>query len=293
MHGKWLILTIAFMSLALPDALPSTINLHSSFHISFKENINYYVVKFYSNQTIYIDEIHVKIEARRAGTQWFSTNKILIINFENNESLMAPEFYVMMGKWLEWYLQINIGKFNFTLNHLEEKIIDDYFVTYTLHNLGLPAGVWYLIVIKAPTTKCKITTFINGTNAEIKGISYGSTAFLIENEDFLAKLNLKTSLLSIIYEGRKTIYINNTFIGFPYFILGTGIASLEYKSPRGEIRKCKVWSVFGKMKVLDDSDFYPYMPIIGGKGKWTFHASLIGIGLGNTIDILGADIALP
>ena len=47
------------------------------------------------------------------------------------------------------------------------------------------------------------------------------------------------------------------------------------------------------MKVLDDSDFYPYMPIIGGKGKWTFHASLIGIGLGNTIDILGADIALP
>ena len=157
MHGKWLILTIAFMSLALPDALPSTINLHSSFHISFKENINYYVVKFYSNQTIYIDEIHVKIEARRAGTQWFSTNKILIINFENNESLMAPEFYVMMGKWLEWYLQINIGKFNFTLNHLEEKIIDDYFVTYTLHNLSLPAGVWYLIVIKAPTVKCKIT----------------------------------------------------------------------------------------------------------------------------------------
>ena len=93
MHGKWLILTIAFMALALPDALPSTINLHSSFHISFKENINYYVVKFYSNQTIYIDEIHVKIEARRAGTQWFSTNKILIINFENNESLMPPEFY--------------------------------------------------------------------------------------------------------------------------------------------------------------------------------------------------------
>ena len=47
------------------------------------------------------------------------------------------------------------------------------------------------------------------------------------------------------------------------------------------------------MVVLDDSDFYPYMPIIGGKGKWTFRTSLIGMGLENAVDVLGADIALP
>ncbi|MCD6447587.1 MAG: hypothetical protein J7L58_00880 [Thermoplasmata archaeon] len=257
-----------------------------------EENINYYVVKLYSNQTIYIDEIYVKIEAEQAGTQWLSTNKFLIINFESNKSLMPPEFYLMMGKWLEWYLQIDIGKFNLTLNHLEEKVVNGT-ATHTLHNLSLPAGIWYLIVIKAPTTKCKITTYINGTNAEIEGVSHGSTTFLIENEDFWAKFNLKTSLFSIIYEGRKTIYINNTFIGFPYFNLGTGIASLEYETPHGEERKCKVWSIFRNMNVSDDSDFYPYMPIIGGKGKWMFRASLIGMGLGNAIDILGADIILP
>jgi len=305
MHRKlWLLAITAFVILASPSALPFPDNLHTSFYSIFEktnafviendENTNYYVVKLFSNQTIYISEIHVRIEFTRIGTQWLlSTTKLLIINFEDNESLMFPELYVMGGKWMEWYLQIDIGKFNFTLNHLEEKVIDDCLVTNTLHNLSLPAGVWYLIVIKAPTTKCKITTYINGTNAEIGGISYGSTAFLIENEDFLAKLNLKTSLFSIIYEGRKTIYINNTFIGFPYFNLGTGIASLEYETPQGEDRKCKVWSIFRNMRVSDDSDFYPYMPIIGKKGRWTFHASMIGIGLGNTIDVLGADVILP
>ncbi|MCD6330693.1 MAG: hypothetical protein J7L80_00635 [Thermoplasmata archaeon] len=302
MHVKlWLLALTTFVILTPPSTFFPN-NLHTSLHSIFEktdtfvigneENTNYYAVKLYSNQTIYIDEIHVRVEANQAGTQWFSTNKILIINFENNESLMPPEFYVMMGKWLEWYLQIDIGKFNFTLNHLKEKV-NNGTATHTLHNLSLPAGTWYLIVIKAPTTKCKITTYINGTNAEIGGISYGSTAFLIENEDFLAKLNLKTSLFSVIYEGRKTIYINNTFIGFPYFNLGTGIASLEYETPQGEIKKCKVWSIFRNMVVSDDSDFYPYMPIIGGKGKWTFHASMIGMGLGNAVDILGADITLP
>ena len=280
----------------------SPTNLHASFHSIFEktntfvveneENTNYYAVKLYSNQTIYIKEIHVRIESNQAGTQWLTTNKLLIINFEDNKYLMPPELYFLQGSWLEWYLQIDMGKFNFTLNHLEEKVVNGTAI-HTLHNLSLPAGTWYLIVIKAPTTKCKITTYINGTNAEIEGISYGSTAFLIENEDFWAKLNLKTSLLSVIYEGRKTININNTFIGFPYFNLGTGVASLEYKNPQGEIRKCKVWSIFGNMGVSDDSDFYPYMPIIGGKGKWTFRTSLIGMGLGNAIDILGADIILP
>ncbi|MCD6474392.1 MAG: hypothetical protein J7K47_05780, partial [Thermoplasmata archaeon] len=296
-----LVLAIAGM-FVMPITLLSPTNLHASSHSIFEktntfvveneENTNYYAVKLYSNQTIYIKEIYVRIEGNQAGTQWLTTNKLLIINFEDNKYLMPPELYTLRGKWLEWYLQIDMGKFNFTLNHLEEKV-NNGTATHTVHNLSLPAGTWYLIVIKAPTTKCKITTYINGTNAEIEGVSYGSSAFLIENEDFWAKLNLKTSLLSIIYEGRKTIYINNTFIGFSHFNLGTGIASLEYETPQGENKKCKVWSIFGNMVVLDDSDFYPYMPIIGGKGKWTFRTSLIGMGLGNAVDVLGADIALP
>ena len=299
MHRKlWLMAIMTFLILSLPSALPST-----SFYSIFKktntfvmennENTNYYVVKLCSNQTIHINEIHVVIESNEVGTQWLSTNKVLIINFEDNNYSIIPSLYALRGKWLEWYLQIDIGKFNFTLNHLQEKVVNDTTYTYTLYNLSLPAGAWYLIVIKAPTTKCKITTYINGTNAEIGGVSYGSTAFLIENEDFLAKFNLKTSLLSIIYEGKKTIYINNTFIGFPYFNLGTGIASLEYETPEGENRKCTVWSIFGNREVSDDSDFYPYMPIIGEKGRWTFYASMVGIGLGNAIDVLGADIILP
>ena len=87
---SWLSAITVFVILISPSTLLSPTNLHASFHSIFEktntfvveneENTNYYAVKLYSNQTIYIDEIHVRVEANQAGTQWLITNKILIIN---------------------------------------------------------------------------------------------------------------------------------------------------------------------------------------------------------------------
>jgi len=303
---KKLVLIIFLLILLLPAGEMEAVIFNNRDNISIfteknsyvwenSENINWYVVKIHSNQTINIGEIYAKIEANETnGTQWLLASRLIIIDFENERFLTPGEIWIIHGKFFEWYLQMNIGKLNFTWNHLCKKVNGNFVSAYSLYNISLPAGTWYLILIKVPTNKCKITTYINDTNAEIRGISYGSNIFLLENENFWAKFNLKTSLLSIIMDGRKTISVNNTFVGFFYCSLGFGKACIEYKSPTGETGKCKVLSTFRKIIISDDSTFFPvFIPIIGGKGSWTFNTSMIGIGLGNAVDILGADITLP
>jgi len=288
-------ITITDIQCNTPSSSPFIEKNNSYIGENIGENTNWYVVELHSNQTINISELYIKIEANETGTQWLSASRFIIINFENKKFWTPPmEVWAIGGKYLEWYLQINTGGLNFTCDHLYKKANGKQVSTYSLHNISLSAGTWYLIALKASTVECKITAYINGTNAEIGGINYGSNAFLIENEGFLAKFNLKTALLSIIFDGRKTFHINNTFVGFVYFNLGFGKASVEYKSPEGETGKCEMWSTFKEVTISNDSTFYPvFTPITGGKGEWTFYTSMAAVGVGNTVDLLAADIKLP
>lgn len=168
------------------------------------ENTNWYIVELHSNETIHINEIYVKMEANKTGAKWASLSRFVIINFESGEFWTPPVESVIGGsRFLEWYLQVDIGRLNFTWNHLCKKAKSRVGNTYVIHNISLSPGTWYAVSLMAPTIECHITTYINGTNAEIGGASHGSTAFSLENEDFWAAFNLKTTPLSLIFDGKK------------------------------------------------------------------------------------------
>jgi len=253
-------------------------------------------VELHANHTIHIRELYVKIAANETGAKWLSVSRLALINFETGE-YWTPLVDVggVHGGYLDWYLQVDIAGLNFTYSHLNTSEGSRTISIDSVHNITLSSGTWYLIVLSVPAPECTITTYINGTNAAIGGVTSGSTAFLLENEDFWATLNLKSAPLSILYDGSTTVSINNTFVGFVYINLWYGRGSIEYMSPEGDTGKCEVWSTFFRGSGLsNDSTFYPAStPILGSYGQWTFNASMVAIGVGNTVGILGADVKLP
>jgi len=279
------------------SSLPPFIEENNSFGGESKgENTNWYIVKLHSNRTIHINEIYVNMEANDTGAKWALLSRFVIINFETGEFWTPPVGIVLGGsRLLEWYLQVDIGRLNFTWNHLCEEGKGRAGGGYHVYNLSLSSGTWYVVALIAPTIECHITMHINGTNAEIGGPSQGSTAFSLENEDFRGTLNLKTILLSLIFDGEKAFHVDNTFIGFVYFPIGIGTAYAKYVSPEGKIGECQMWSTFRETYISNESDFYPvFTPIMGGEGDWTFYASMAVAGLGTTIiNVLGADVVLP
>lgn len=145
----------------------------------------------------------------------------------------------------------------------------------------------------APTDICRMNVYINNTNAAVGNTTEGSTSFLLENEDFWATVNLKSILLSAMWEGHTSVHIQHTFLGFFYSLTGTGMAHSTYVTPDGTVKEAFVVRIFGNVKVSEDTDFVPiFEPIWGMSGTWRFYTDLIGLNMA-TVNVLGADIMLP
>ena len=225
--------------------------------------------------------------------KWSIADRFFLINLKDKKYWNYPVFGLSkIFKWSEIYFHID-GPINFTYNHTFDKSQNKWTTFYYASNITLSSGRWYIFGMAAPTEKCSIEISINKTNAKIEGIKEGSTSFLLENEDFNARLNLKSVPLTIINHGIRIIHINNTFIGFIYAPTNNGIAYTRYFTPEGITKKSLSWDIFNRFFCSRNSDFTPiFEPIWGGSGTWTFYVDMVGIGL-STINILGADVELP
>jgi len=267
---------------------------NNSFHgTTFGMNSNCYIIKLYSNETIYISEIYVnQFYFSGNRTRWGDTNCIYLTN-------LTKTFHISYWGWSpnpsDFYLQADTAFINFKYNHLLERKGFNNTYRAKIWNISFPAGTWYLVFWVAPTEKCRIEVYINETNAEIIGVTEGSSSFIYENEDFYSKLNLKSLPFSLILDGKKTIEINHTFMGsFLPLMWGKGVVKMKYTSPEGIIKKATV--VFmskGKYYLKEGSDFDPFLDVItGGAGKWKFEVDMVGI-FCPVINIFGVDAVLP
>jgi len=258
------------------------------------ENANWYIINISSNETIYIEDINVNITYSNVPTyKWSVVDRFFMINPEKGEYWNYPVFGMLKNsKWYELYLHLN-WPINFTYNHTTKRSQYEWTSLYYLSNVTLSSGIWYVVCMAAPTEACHIQISINHTNANIGNATEGSSSFLLENEDLHAKLNLKSVPLSVILGGKKSIHINNTFVGFIYAPTSIGIAYTKYVAPNGTAKEAISWDILININTAKNSDFIPiFEPIWGENGIWTFYTSMIGTNR-CTVNVFGADVKLP
>lgn len=225
--------------------------------------------------------------------KWCVVDRFFMINPEKGEYWNYPVFGMLKNsEWYDLYLHLN-WPINFTYNHTTRRSQCGWTSLYYTSNVTLSSGIWYVVCMAAPTERCDIRVSINQTNAKIGDTTEGSTSFLLENEDFHSKFNLKSVPLSIIVGGEKSVHINDTFIGFIYAPTSVGMTYTKYIAPNGTAKEAISWDIFINIDTAKNSDFIPiFEPIWGENGTWIFYTSIIGINR-CTVNVFGADVNLP
>lgn len=281
---------------SLSEGLGGGVQNHSFHGVTEGVNSNWYVIRLDSRERIQIEEIYVKIHSSRNVSEHWMTpiQKFCIFNPESGDFFVSPvEFMLKYGRLSDFYVQMDIGVLNLTRSHLVEKPIGTTTGTWHFSNVSLSAGTWYAVCMAAPTDICRMNVYLNNTNAVVGNTTEGSTSFLLENEDFWATVNLKSILLSAMWQGHTLVHIQHTFLGFFYSLTGTGMAHSTYVTPDGTVKEAFIVRMFGNVKVSEDSDFAPiFEPIWGMRGTWRFYTDLIGLNMA-TVNVLGADVVLP
>lgn len=298
MKGLFIVIIVIFVISGTSTSILFSTSDNFSYCVETKgENSNWFIVEIHANETIHIDEIYVNmaIDVNTSIFRWCTFLDRFFIIGENGKWWVPPMVLILkQGSFLDWYFQINMFGMNFSYSHLIKKPVETHGSSiYYVYNVSLSPGKWYLVSMIFPTNKSHIKICINGTNAELGNATEGSTSFILENEDFHAKLNFKSMPFSIILDGKKTMHINNTFIGFIYAPTSTGIAYLKFITPGGEEREAIIWETPRKFYISKNSDFIPiFEPIVGKDGEWKFYVSMAGIGMA-TVNIFAADVVFP
>ncbi len=299
MKELFAIITVIFLISGASTSIPFFASNNFSYCVETEgENSNWFIVEIHANETIHIDEIYVNmaIDVNSSIFRWCVFLERFFIIGENGKWWVPPMVLMLkQGSFLDWYFQIDMFGMNFSYSHLIKKPVEAHgSCIYHVYNVSLSPGKWYLVSMIFPTNKSHIKVCINGTNAKLGNATEGSTSFILENEDFHAKLNLKSIPFSIILDGRKTVHINNTFIGFIYAPASiiAGVAHLKFITPDGEEKEAIIWETPRKF-YIENSDFIPiFEPIVGNGGEWKFYVSMAGIGMA-TVNIFAADVILP
>ena len=257
------------------------------------ENGNWYIIKFSSNETIYIDETYIHLSYNvNEKTRWGYAHRIFFTNLSATFPISMP-FMNKISHPFDRYTQVNFGLINFSKNYLQNKPSISRTERLRFSDITLPNGTWYLVSFAAPSNTCEIEVFINNTNAENFNSTEGSSCFLYENEDFNCIINIKTVPISCMIKGEKNIKINDTFIGFFYTFLSNGFTRVQYTSPNGKTKESKVTYFNNKLNIIDGSEFNPILDAISeSNGIWKFEVDMSGMFL-STVNVFGADVKLP
>lgn len=263
----------------------------TSFHGNTSgNNKNWYVIKFFSSSTIYVEELYVKILYKYEQSRE-SVHGFVLTNLTKSHYFWIHSIDVFNES--DRFFHINIGPLNYTFDDLTRENGSTGGIAW-FWNITLSPGTWYLICLAGETVECEIEVWINTTGkVEFLGTTEGSNTFLWPSEEFMGNLNVKFPYMAGVVNGRKMCRINNTFVGFlfPSF-LGLGIVRFQYTDPAGDIKKT-IYIQVGNL-AGDIGNFDPWECIIGKGGIWKFRLDMLAMGKPLiSCSMFAADVKLP
>ena len=282
------------------DAFTVSNNFTSHFSTS-KNNSNWFVLKFYLSSRVNVSELHLKFfyECKNIRVEWCG---YIITNL--TYSMRGGIISEFLNK-NDTFLHFQIGSFNYTYNRLIRYNVSVSGAEIWKRNFTLSQGIWYLICFAGETIKSRIEVDFNATsNVKLIGMEEGNGTHILLPEDFWGNLNIKLGYYGIlVLNGRKSIYINNTFIGIHYSMFEyncQGFEDFQYITPSNKKGGFTIFSIFNHKIVLKD---FKHTVIIGKNGKWDFILNLFMLGKrlpsgeyfspGFGVGLVYADVKLP
>ena len=278
---------------------------NSSFHgITSGNNSNWYVIKFSSPSPINVTEMHTKYTYRCENYR-IDWNGCILTNC--TWTIASGALSEVLNE-SECFFHIQLGPFNYTYDNLKrytQEELDGSDESWW-RNFTLPPDTWYLICFAGETTECMLEVHFNTTNSDIEFLatSEGTGTHILLPEDFLGNVNIKRGYnMTGVFNGRKSITINNTFIGIHYSMFKwpcRGFERFQYTDPDGNTEAFTILSLPNHKIVFSD---FPHRLITGKEGTWKFGLDLLmlprrlpdgdyyppGFGMG----LIYADVKLP
>ncbi|MEA2055015.1 MAG: hypothetical protein U9O96_07940 [Candidatus Thermoplasmatota archaeon] len=277
---------------------------NSSFHgITSGNNANWYVIKFSSPSPINVTQMYIKRTYRCENIRIEWDGYIL-----TNRTWSSDGGTILEGlNESESFFHIKLGPFNYTYDNLHR---------YTHENLTggkswrwnftISHGTWYLICFVGETAECTQEVYFNTTNSDIEFLATteGVGTHILLPEDFIGNLNIKRGYnMTGVLNGKKSIMVNNTFIGIHYSLFKwpcRGFERFRCTYPDGNTETFTLLSLANRKIVLSD---FSQRLIIGKGGIWKFGLDLLmfpgklpdgnyfapGFGMG----LVYADVKLP
>ncbi|RLF44304.1 MAG: hypothetical protein DRN17_04685 [Thermoplasmata archaeon] len=276
----------------------------NSFHgITTLANANWYVIKFSSPSQINVTQMYIKRTYRFEDTR-IEWDGYILTNLTYSEDGGA---ILETLNESESFFHIKIGQFSYTNDNLNRYTSDNLTDRETWrYNFTIPPGTWYLICFMGETYECTQEVYFNTTNSDIEFLatSEGTGTHILLPEDFLGNVNIKRGYnMTGVFNGRKSITINNTFIGIHYSMFKwpcRGFERFQYTDPDGNTEAFTILSLPNHKIVFSD---FPHRLITGKAGTWKFGLDLLmlpgrlpdgdyyppGFGMG----LIYADVKLP
>jgi len=265
-------------------------------------NSNWYVIKFSSPSPINVTQMYINCTYRVENTR-IEWDGFILTNLTNSTDSGA---ILEVLNESESFFHIKLGPFSYTNDNLNRYTSDNPGSKTWRYNFTLSPGTWYLICFVGETFECTQEVYLNTTSSDIEflGTSEGTGTHILLPEDFLGNLNIKRGYnMTGVLNGKKSIMINNTFIGLQYsmFIYPCrGFERFRYTDPEGKSETFTILSLANRKIVLSD---FSHRLIMGKAGTWKFGLDLLmfpgklsngnyfapGFGMG----LIYADVKLP
>lgn len=202
---------------------------------------------------------------------------------------------------VNYYCQIDIGRFNWSVYNDNQKYYEDEHRSHTLIGPSInKTGTHYFTFFSY--CDCKESTmdiWINSSHDISISTTQGKDVFFFNRDDFYGNLNMGCKRGTFILNGVKDIDIKETmFAWFNPDGKATGFEILEYESPTGDNRRRFQLDIRGEPLNINHTEIYNFDKDLwwASKGKWTFKTTMMKIGLMKhypTVYLFGADIKLP
>ena len=140
---------------------------------------------------------------------------------------------------VDYYFQINLGKFNWSFYHNKQKYHESESWSYSSINYSNMTGTHYFTYFSYCDCKvCTMDIWINTSHNISISTTQGTDVFCFKREDFYGNINMGCRRGTFILNGVKEININDTmFAWFQPDGESTGFEVLEYKSPTGDYKR--------------------------------------------------------
>ena len=267
------------------DAIKDATEQNFTYYKEF--NRSWFAVKIFGEEKIHIEQLRINVIYENSTQNSF----FYYMLFNKNGTILGRGGWSISSEFYDdFFFHIDFPFLNITRDYINKNIFSGECGWYE-YNLSMPAGIYYLVGMHANHYSCKFRIWINATNITSIETAQGNETYLLDEIDFLGRVNIYSFNYSVMWKGSAEIKTNHSFIGGIFLDGNKGITKLRITLPNGKVERVVIIDakreyIFGNKKYLK-----PIIWLQGG--KWKFEISRIESHDYPNVFLLFGDVKLP